>query len=63
MINKTFGWYIMAVDTAGHISKVDEILKMEFQQVVDYLVIKKQQKDLEYYLNAKPTVEQKRTER
>jgi len=53
----------MCVEVAEHIWKVDEVLKMEFQQVVDYLVIKKQQKDLEYYLNAKPSVEQKRTER
>jgi len=51
----------MAIEVAEHIWKLDEILKMDFQQVVDYLVIRKQQKDLEYYLTAKPVMEQKKT--
>jgi len=53
----------MAIEVAGHIEKLDTILKMEFQQVVDFLIIKKQQKDLEYYMSAKPSIEQKKTVR
>jgi len=61
MINKTFGWYIMALDMAEKIWNMDRVLKIEFQEVVNFLIIRKQQKDLEYYLNAKPSVEQKKT--
>jgi hypothetical protein len=45
----------------NNILQMDDILKLEFQSVVDFLLIKKQQKDLEYYTNAKPNIENKRT--
>jgi hypothetical protein len=41
------------------ILKVDDVLKLEFEGVVNFLAIKKQQKDLEYYSTAKSTIEQK----
>jgi hypothetical protein len=57
-----FGWFIVCLDLAGHIWEMDRVLKMEFQEVVDYLVIRKQKADLEYYSQAKPVVEHKKTE-
>ncbi len=51
----------MALDLSEQIWNMNKILKMEFQEVVNFLIIKKQQRDLEYYLNAKPSVEQKKT--
>lgn len=40
---------------------MDKILNMKLHEVVDYLIIKKQQRDLEYYSNAKPAMEKKTT--
>jgi len=53
----------MALELAEQIWNLDKVLKMEFSQVVDYLIIKKQQKNLEYYYNAKPALDKKMTTR
>lgn len=45
----------------NNILEVDIVLKLTFQEVVDFLVIKKQKTDLEYYMNAKPIMEKKIT--